>query len=57
MRNTKKEAIAIIDALQQEYNAKLHKAIEYDIPAEISHWQSYLAALTRAAEELERKLK
>lgn len=49
-----KQAIKIIDGLQDRYRPNLQAAIASGDNVKIAHWHSFMSALTIAAMELEK---
>ena len=49
-----KQAIKIIDGLQERYRPNLRAAIASGDDIKIAHWQSFMSALTISAMELEK---
>ena len=47
-----KEALKIIDGIQDRFRSDLQAAIKSGDKAKIAHWQAYLSALTIAALEI-----
>ena len=52
-----KDALKIIDGIQDRFRSNLESAIKAGDKAKIAHWQAYLSALTIAALEIEEAMK
>ena len=57
MKEGLKRAVEILDGLQMKYHDKLQAAIKSGDKSTVAHWQSYMSALTVAAEMIENELK